>query len=356
MKPTHLQTPLRAFLLALAFVSASLLSSAQSLYRVREISPAPDFPGATYAHGINNANQVVGHSLQFAPVGLVGGGVRETAFVWNNGFSEELTGLGGALARALSINDAGQIVGVAGDSAGVAHPVLWQNHTMVDLGSLSPGYDAAANFINAEGLVIGSARNATGTGLPVYWQNGQIKQQSGSLSINAVNGLGHMVGSGSLMIDRFPHPSLALPGAIYCDGGMNGTPTIIVSGEAAANAINMKDTVVGGRILNGVAQAFTWRAGTVNWLPVLYRGDATANAVNNLDTVVGESGGRAVLWQYVGKSAAVSYRAHDLNHWIAPSSGWTLREAVGITDSGVIVGNGTHNGKQRAFLLIPVTM
>lgn len=176
------------------------------------------------------------------------------------------------------------------------------------------------------------------------------------MSINAANGQGHMVGSGSLFISQFPHPSLALPGAIYCESGMNGTPTIIVSGEAAANAINTKDTVVGGRILKGVAQAFVWHAGTVNWLPVLDRGDATANAVNNLDTVVGEFNGRAVLWQLTTNTAAASYRAHDLNHWILPSSGWTLREAVGITDSGVIVGNGMHNGKPRAFLLVPLTM
>ena len=43
----------------------------------------------------------------------------------------------------------------------------------------------------------------------------------------------------------------------------------------------------------------------------------------------------------------------DLNKLIAAGSGWMLTAAYGINTSGQIVGEGTHNGQQRGFLLTP---
>jgi hypothetical protein len=45
---------------------------------------------------------------------------------------------------------------------------------------------------------------------------------------------------------------------------------------------------------------------------------------------------------------------YDLNNLIAPGSGWLLGAAYAINDRGQIVGVGTHNGQDRAFLLTPV--
>ena len=45
----------------------------------------------------------------------------------------------------------------------------------------------------------------------------------------------------------------------------------------------------------------------------------------------------------------------DLNTLIPLNSGWFLREARGINDQGMIVGNGTLNGVERGFLLAPST-
>jgi hypothetical protein len=44
----------------------------------------------------------------------------------------------------------------------------------------------------------------------------------------------------------------------------------------------------------------------------------------------------------------------DLNSLIDPSSGWVLLQAIGINDSGQIVGQGQFDGQTRAFLLTPV--
>jgi uncharacterized membrane protein len=43
----------------------------------------------------------------------------------------------------------------------------------------------------------------------------------------------------------------------------------------------------------------------------------------------------------------------DLNQLLPPSSGWFLEVAQSINDAGQIVGAGTLNGQDRAFLLSP---
>ena len=44
----------------------------------------------------------------------------------------------------------------------------------------------------------------------------------------------------------------------------------------------------------------------------------------------------------------------DLNDVIPTDSGWDLREAKDINESGQIVGGGLYNGKYHAFLMTPV--
>ena len=45
-------------------------------------------------------------------------------------------------------------------------------------------------------------------------------------------------------------------------------------------------------------------------------------------------------------------RMIDLNTFIDEAH-WTLREATGICNDGRIVGNGTHDGAERGFVLVP---
>jgi probable HAF family extracellular repeat protein len=68
--------------------------------------------------------------------------------------------------------------------------------------------------------------------------------------------------------------------------------------------------------------------------------------------------------QIVGKAYRPGYQTAflydndtivDLNSEIAPSSGWTLREAYAINDNGWIVGDGINaSGQPHAFLLTPI--
>ena len=44
----------------------------------------------------------------------------------------------------------------------------------------------------------------------------------------------------------------------------------------------------------------------------------------------------------------------NLNDLIDPASGWYLTQALGINELNQIVGVGTFNGQQHAFLLTPI--
>jgi hypothetical protein len=41
----------------------------------------------------------------------------------------------------------------------------------------------------------------------------------------------------------------------------------------------------------------------------------------------------------------------DLNSLLPDNSGWQLEDATAINNNGVIVGDGTYNGQERAFIL-----
>jgi len=78
---------------------------------------------------------------------------------------------------------------------------------------------------------------------------------------------------------------------------------------------------------------------------------STAFCINVLRTVVGNAN-----WSGAGSHAFVwtpQEGMRDLNSFIPANSGWELQAAVGVNIAGQIVGVGTINGQQHAFLLNP---
>jgi probable HAF family extracellular repeat protein len=69
-----------------------------------------------------------------------------------------------------------------------------------------------------------------------------------------------------------------------------------------------------------------------------------AYALNNKSQAVGFSGDRAILWDSRNGT-------RDLNTMIPAGSGWTLRFALDISDTGHIVGVGELAGRWHSFLL-----
>ncbi len=79
----------------------------------------------------------------------------------------------------------------------------------------------------------------------------------------------------------------------------------------------------------------------------------SARAVNSAGWVVGQDSSAfsiPFLWD-----GTTTYRLADL---LPPGSGWDLSmntssSALGISDNGVIVGTGVHNGETRAYAMVP---
>jgi len=242
----------------------------------------------TWGHAVNNLGQVAGEDTY-------------QAAVWTNGTASMLAPVSGWMTTtALGINDAGQVVGYAGDYSSAGRATLWQNGTATDLGTLGGLYSAAFD-INQSGWVVGSS------------------QVAGSASFQA---------------------------ALWHDG----TATALASPSGVSShayAINDAGQIAG----EAGARAAVW---TASGLSVFGAPGSLANDINNLGQVVGSidvpetESSRAWLW--TGGTTI------DLNSFLSQAdvaAGWSLESANAINDHGWITGS-AYNAIQNtryAYLL-----
>lgn len=281
------------------------------------------------ATDINNQGLVVGGATNAVPdpLALFGLGARVRAALWRNGVIQDLGTLGGPEAVAILINERGQIAGVANTNfsaasncafSRIAHPFLWENGGMTDLGTLG-GTCALPYALNNRGQVAGVSN------LP-----------------------GDLAGQ---------YHAFLWPGA---DGRMQDLGTL---GGSFSEPWGMSEA---GEVVGDTpdklhpAVAFLWKNGVMINLGVL-NGDcaSSARSVNSKGQVVGYSSTdcnfqtvrRAVLWE--GGSMV------DLNTLILPRSGIQVALTETINDRGEIAGDGTPPGCDvvencgHAVLLIP---
>jgi len=205
-----------------------------------------------------------------------------------------------------------QVIGNSSLSAGGhLHAFVWsQAAGMVGLGVL-PGFtDSGAHDINNLGQVVGYCALAGVPNRGFVW--------SGTTGMQPVG---------------------TLPGGLSSDAvGINDLGEIVGTSDS-------------GNV--SIAHAVLWnRAGVVQDLGILAGGSwSGAFAINVLGTVVGNgncagSGSHA----FVGTAKS---GIRDLNALIPANSGWELLAAAAINVAGQIVGVGTVNGTQHAFLLTP---
>jgi probable HAF family extracellular repeat protein len=261
-----------------------------------------NFLGGSSAFGVNDLGEVVGVSNSpFSPVPCC------DAFLWSSsGKIQDLGAPPGCAATGVGINDRSEVAGISEPNTFPSnvscHPFLWNStNGMQDLG-LPPGaITAGVGGINNAGTVAGGYISASDLSPRSYiWTSRGGFQDLGIPKSEAagINDKGHVVGRYNA--------------CIFCGNG----------------------------------RAFLWKPQRGMRDLGTLQTNSYGLAINVYDQVVGLSGSYAFLWT---KATGML----NLNDLIDKSSGWQLYFATGINAKGQIVGQGTLNGQEHGFKLIP---
>jgi probable HAF family extracellular repeat protein len=280
----------------------------------------------SFGNAMNNRGQVVGLALNTVPdqYSMVGLGTETHAFIWQNGYMEDLGTLGGPDSWAAALNENGQVAGWAFTNSTpnpvtnipTQDPFLWHNGQMIDLGTLGGTVGVVGSFSGAGG---------------------------------AINSRGQVVGTSNLAGDLTHHPFLWNEGSLIDLGTLGGD-------NAEAYWINDAGAVVGRADVPGSQShhAFLWEKGVMtdlgllNGQPCSTAIDVNSNRQVIIDTgICGVGGGPGALWQ--------NGTLYDLNTLIPPNSGVTVGDVNFINDRAEIAATGIlPNGDQHDLLLVPI--
>jgi len=295
------------------------------------------------------------------------------AVLWKRGRLINLGTLGGNESFTTSVNNRGQVVGLAESATPDPFPYpgfgqqarafVWEKGRMRDLGTLG-GPDAFAIEINDRGQILGvSFTNSTPqptTGVPTFdgflWENGtmtDIPDPLGGTQLSPyyLSNRGQVVGNANLAGDNFEqarHPFLWEEGTFTDLGTFGGT-------IGDAYKINDAGQIVGeASFADGTYHAALWQRGEIFDLGTVANDPCSvALDINSRGQAVGWSGvcdqsaPRPFLWD---KNAGMV----DVNTLISADSGIYVFWASNINDRGEIAAAGLlPSGDIHAVLLIP---
>jgi len=343
-----------ASLLWVAIVSVATATTPQ--YQIYDIGVIDAGDDASQGFGVSPGGIAVGRSIR------TGG---SQAFTWTlNGGIIGLPNLAGrSHAVSNSANDNGVVVGTAATTlfGSSRLPVIWQNGVVSQLPLPAGETLGDANSVNASSVAVGSVDAGSLQRGAIYSGGGGtiITQTTanGSYFVTAfrINDSGRVVGQG---ID--PMNAARNVGIVYDIGQTMAFEVGALPGFNGALAFGVSNTgyVVGSSMLNqGSGLPFIWsdQGGMVAIPLASGTSQGSARAVNSAGWVVGnDSSAFSIPFLYDGTN---TYRLADL---IPPNSGWDLSmntssSALGISEDGIIVGTGVHNGETHAYAMVPVT-
>jgi probable HAF family extracellular repeat protein len=290
--------------------------------------------------GVNGAGQIVGY-------GHTSTSVLPQAFLYSNGTMQDLGTLGGNSAFASGINNLGQVVGYSETAGGDTHAFVYSGGSMQDLGTLG-GTNSFALGINDAGKIVGysyTPTSAPGNDAFLYTPG------SGMTDISA-NSDGIGINNNGLMV-------LYAPADIFFKHAVTDNNGVFKDlGSVGGNYVHPEHITDSGVVVGGSQ----YDTSTTDYHAFLY--DPTVGHMVDLGTLGGTSS-----WAYgVGPNGEVVGNAErgdgnvvgflwkngvmtDLNSYLPANSGWYLDSAIGVTDSGLIVGSGIINGQEHVFEL-----
>ncbi|MCC6677830.1 MAG: hypothetical protein IT436_11850 [Phycisphaerales bacterium] len=345
-----------AALAAVAVVSLGSTLASPPEYTIVDIGLVKPGDSASQGFRVSSNGIATGRSL----------GSPTQAFAWTQaGGIVGLPNLASPV-RAFSVgngvNDAGTVVGTGATTAFGSSPLplIWQDGAVAQL-PLPGGYTLGrANDINNSGLAVGSVGSGSGeVGVMYSGGAGLVITQTtpdGSFLRTAfgVNDAGRIVGFG---IDP-ANPAVNV-GFVYDSASGTSFKVGALPGRNGAICFDIGESghIVGSSMLNqGDGTPFIWtEAGGIVEIPLpAGTSQGSARGVNSAGWAVGiASSAFAIPFVYDG---SMTYALGDL---IPAGSGWDLStttsaSAMGISDSGIIVGTGTYLGAVHAYAMIPV--
>ncbi|MEK8034731.1 DUF3466 family protein [Ideonella sp. DXS29W] len=198
----------------------------------------------------------------------------------------------GSSARALDINDVGDVVGFSYDGTqGLSLPLHWKDSRATVLPLPAFQSSAEASAVDGMGIIVGTSRRGNGEPkVATIWRNGGPallnSGNAASSSARDINGSGTIVGD---IYDTNSHQSQAVWWDL--DGTMHTLPSLTGAKVTLAEAVNDYDVIVGSSGVDSTSpRAVTWTDGNIRELGALpgYK-VSRAKGINRAGTVVGEA-------------------------------------------------------------------
>src|SRR5436190_3300195 len=340
----------------IAWVVVVATATAQPQYQIFDIGVVQTGDTASQGFGVSNAGIAVGRSFQSSGT---------QAFTWTQaGGIVGLPNLAGRnYCRSDRANARGFVVGTGSTTAFGSNrlPLVWQNGVVSQLPLPAGETIGDATGVNAAGIAVGSVDGGS-------LQRGAIYEGASSAIITettstgcffitafGINNSGRIVGFG---ID--PNNAARNVGIVVDKGSAQAFEVGALPGlnGAIAFAVGNNNQVVGSTMLNqgsGLPFIYTDAVGMTAIPLATGTSQGSARGVNSAGWVVGDDSSAfsiPFLWD-----GTTTYRIADL---LPPGSGWDLdmntsSSALGISENGIIVGTGLHNGETHAYAMVPVS-
>ena len=350
---------------------AALPDDAPLTYQITELrmgSPRTDRKLDIRPTAINNRGQIVGSVERigyFAPLwwrNLAGGRlapfirsvpVTETAFFWDAGRTQTLSGLNGAKtnASAYDINDSGQIVGnatirLAHNNGTIEHAVLWTNFRAVpqDLtASLGGSVSSNAFGINALGQVAVNVGGTFQTAQTYLW-DGSLHRAGSAAQAYRINDNGESVGV--LQKKGNDTPAVFSPGKpplVLTNFGQRKVPQIpiLINNRRQIPSWDNKGPFL---YENGHFQRLVVLPTNLFWGNISglnENGEVVGDCRPNPKPATGTNKGDTLvfLWR--------KNRLYDVNDLLGPSPHWRIEGVYALNDRGQIVCGATPTDPSR---------